>query len=82
MPDFTVRTLTQWREETGHDSLSVAGDPRFANPAAGDLSLGEGSVAVDAFVATDLLEGIPTDALGLPRPQGAAYDLGAFERPA
>jgi hypothetical protein len=82
MPDFTVRTLNQWREETGHDSLSVAGDPRFANPAAGDLSLGEGSVAVDAFVATDLLEGIPTDALGLPRPQGAAYDLGAFERPA
>jgi len=82
MPDYTVRTLNEWRAQTGHDLLSTAGDPAFVNPAAGDLSLGENSAALDAFVPTDLLEGIPADAVGTLRPQGAAYDLGALERPA
>jgi hypothetical protein len=81
-PDYTLHTLDEWRARYGQDASSVVADPLFADAAAGDLSLGAGSPAVDAFVATDLLTGIPTDALGLARPQGAAYDLGALERPA
>jgi hypothetical protein len=81
-PGPTVLTLEEWRAASGNDLASVVADPLFADPAAGDLGLGAGSPAVDAFVATDLLDGIPTDALGLPRPRGAAYDLGALERPA
>jgi len=80
MSDGSVRDLAKWRAELGQDGSSVVADPLFADPAAGDLSLREGSPAVDAFEPTDLLEGIAIDLLGTPRPQGAAYDLGALER--
>ena len=80
MSDGSVRDLAKWRAELGQDGSSVVADPLFADPAAGDLSLREGSPAVDAFEPTDFLEGIAIDLLGTPRPQGAAYDLGALER--
>lgn len=78
--DGTLLDLAQWRAATGQDASSRLGDPLFAGAAQGDLSLLPGSPAVDAFGATDLLAGVPTDLLGCPRPQGAGYDLGAFER--
>ena len=82
LSDGSVRTLAQWQAELGQDRNSIVADPLFADPAAGDLALSPGSPAIDAFVATDLLQAIPTDFTGSPRPQGLAYDLGALERPA
>ncbi|MBZ5523669.1 MAG: IPT/TIG domain-containing protein [Acidobacteriia bacterium] len=53
-------------------------DPRFANISSFDFHPQPGSPAIDAGVNT----GIPTDFDGIPRPQGGAFDIGAFERPA
>ena len=54
---------------------NVEADPMFANVAAGDFHLQAGSPAIDAGVDT----GIGFDFDLLMRPQGAAYDLGAYE---
>jgi hypothetical protein len=64
----------------------VDGDPLFAG--AEDLRLREGSPAVDAGIAHPVYEmfrtqygmDIARDHAGRPRPQGAGWDLGAFER--
>jgi parallel beta-helix repeat protein len=54
----------------------VEGDPRFANPAAGDLHLQADSPAIDQGTVT----GTPaTDYDGQARPDGAGYDIGADE---
>jgi hypothetical protein len=61
-------------------------DPLFVG--AGDLRLRAGSPAVDAGTAHPLYDlfqrtyglSIARDHAGLPRPQGAGWDLGAFER--
>lgn len=55
---------------------SISGDPLFASLASLDLHVQAGSPAVDAGVPT----GIATDQDGAPRPQGAGYDVGAYER--
>lgn len=52
-------------------------DPLFVNAAAFDLHLQSGSAAIDA--GTDLSSIFTTDFDGTPRPQGAAYDIGAYE---
>ncbi|MEK7407294.1 MAG: choice-of-anchor Q domain-containing protein [Acidobacteriota bacterium] len=54
---------------------NVNADPRFAALAANDLRLQAGSPAIDAGVNTQ----ISTDFNGIARPQGSAYDIGAFE---
>jgi hypothetical protein len=51
-------------------------DPQFVNPGEGNFQLRLGSVAVDAGTAYSI---VPTDAEGVLRPQGGAYDLGAYE---
>jgi len=51
-------------------------DPRFVNAAAGDFHLQAGSPAIDAGLTESA---VPTDFEGVPRPQGAAYDIGAYE---
>ncbi|MDQ3367208.1 MAG: hypothetical protein M3680_17430 [Myxococcota bacterium] len=54
-------------------------DPKFVNAAAGDFHLQAGSPAIDAALPTTGLN--PTrDHEGTARPQGAAHDIGAFER--
>jgi hypothetical protein len=53
----------------------IQGDPLFFGIL--DFRLRAGSPAVDAGEATD----IAADHVGTPRPAGAGYDLGAFERP-
>jgi len=51
-------------------------DPTLRNAAAFDLQLLAGSPAIDAGVT---LSYVTNDFLGVSRPQGAAYDIGAFE---
>ena len=52
-------------------------DPLFVDPVTGDLRLRAGSPAVDTGSAT----GAPAvDFAGVARPQGAGFDIGAFER--
>jgi hypothetical protein len=57
---------------TGNSSA----DPLFMNSEIGDLRLSAGSPCIDTGTA----EGAPaTDLLGIPRPQGAGVDMGAYE---
>lgn len=58
----------------GHDAL--IGDPRFVNASQANFHLKEDSPAIDKGWALDA----PGDDFdGNPRPQGSAYDIGAFE---
>lgn len=53
-------------------------NPLFVNPSAGDYHLQAGSPAID--VGINLGSFVPNDFEGNPRPQGAGFDIGAFER--
>ena len=57
---------------------SVAGNPMFVSLANGNFHLQAGSAAIDTGATLPL----STDYDGVLRPQGAAYDIGAFEFPA
>jgi hypothetical protein len=50
----------------------------FTNVGTHDYSLAPGSPAIDAGVT---ISGVSTDRAGVTRPRGAAFDVGAFERP-
>ncbi len=50
-------------------------DPKFVNPGAQDFRLQGGSPGINAGVDN----GIAADIAGTPRPQGAGYDIGAYE---
>lgn len=56
-------------------SHSLTGDPLFVAPGAGDYRLGSGSAAIDA--GTDM--GVAHDLAQTVRPQGAGFDIGAYE---
>jgi hypothetical protein len=60
----------------GWDSAPVTGAPGFFDPVVGDFHLGPDSAAIDAAVAS----GVTADHDGTARPQGAASDVGAYER--
>jgi hypothetical protein len=50
--------------------------PAYVNASTGDFSLQGSSGLIDAGV---FVSGVPTDQVGTTRPQGAAFDIGAFE---
>jgi hypothetical protein len=50
--------------------------PAYGNASTGDFTLQAGSGLIDAGV---FVSGVPTDQVGTTRPQGAAFDIGAFE---
>ncbi|KKT13412.1 MAG: hypothetical protein UV94_C0033G0003, partial [Parcubacteria group bacterium GW2011_GWC1_43_30] len=56
---------------------AVAGDPKFVNPASGDFHLQSTSPAINAGV--NLGSPYDKDFDGVSRPQGSAYDIGAYE---
>lgn len=51
-------------------------DPKFVNPAAGDFGVQAGSPAIDKGMT---LAEVKDDFTSKARPEGAAYDIGAFE---
>jgi hypothetical protein len=61
---------------TRADHNLLTDQPGYLAPNAGDLSLIDGSEAIDAGVQ---LDGVTVDLRGTSRPQGAAVDIGAFE---
>lgn len=63
-------------EEVRGDAY-VEGDPLFVNAAGADFHLQAGSPAIDAGSA---VSAPATDFDGVARPQGAGFDIGAFER--
>jgi hypothetical protein len=65
-------------EAAGPSNLAVK-PSSFVNTAENDYRLAAGSPAIDQGVA---LTEVPTDRANVKRPQGAAYDIGAYERPA
>src|SRR5208283_2421386 len=69
--------LTKW-QALGFDLHSVIAAPAqlFVDPANNNYALKAGSPAIDGGVA---LPQVPTDILGVTRPQGLAYDIGAYE---
>jgi IPT/TIG domain len=56
-------------------TASVSSDPMFVDQAGDNFRLKAGSPAIDAGVTT----AATTDFDGVPRPQGSAFDIGAFE---
>ena len=59
---------------------NIDADPQFVNAPA-DVSLRAGSPCIDAgtYASLPSLGGVIDDILGVPRPQGSAYDMGAYE---
>lgn len=67
-----------WNGTAGNFTVGVtSGDPHFLAPATGNFGLGTGSAALDTGVT---VAEVAFDALGTPRPQGSAYDIGAIEQ--
>ena len=67
---------TDYINDASAASTDLSVDPQFNDPGEGDYSLSITSPAVDAGSSTF---GIPTDADGEARPQGAGYDIGMDE---
>jgi hypothetical protein len=55
---------------------NIAADPGFAGSASGDFHLAAGSSAIDSGEAVE----VDRDLEGTARPQGAGWDMGAYER--
>jgi len=60
----------------GYGKHDFVAEPQFADPANGNFRLKEGSPGIDVGTT---IEGIKTDLRGIKRPQGKAYDIGAYE---
>lgn len=70
------RLLIQ-NQGTGTESNNIKNsDPKFVNAGSGDFGIQAGSPAIDKGMT---LAQVPDDFTGKKRPEGAAYDIGAFE---
>jgi len=81
-----IKTLSEMKS-LGQCEGGLEGDPKFVNPSSGDFSLEPNSPAIDngvessaygSFQAEYSLS-IKKDFLGITRPQGEGWDIGAFE---
>jgi PKD domain-containing protein/BACON domain-containing protein len=70
-------SFDDWRATYGMEPNGLFGDPAFTDAPDLDFTLKTGSPAIDAGAT---LEDVPRDKSGVPRPRGAAYDAGVFER--
>ncbi|QDU26113.1 Cadherin domain protein [Anatilimnocola aggregata] len=74
----SIQTLAQWRASSGQDQHSIVATPTqvFVNPAAFDFHLLAGGPAINAGTS----QFAPAvDLAGNARPQGGAWDIGAYE---
>ncbi len=71
---YSSLTLFQTAYST-QEVNGIEGDPLWVNPANNDYHLQTGSPAIDAGAPVP----VPNDIEGTPRPQGAGWDLGAYE---
>lgn len=82
-----VENLRDFADSKGHGAVGRSGEPLLADPAHERFDLLAGSAAVDAGAPDPVYETfrraygltIERDAAGRPRPQGAAWDIGAHE---
>ncbi len=71
-------SLLTWQAASGQDTNSEWGtNPLWSNPANGDFTLQFSSPAKN--VGVSLVGVFTTDKVGISRPQGAAWDIGAYE---
>jgi parallel beta-helix repeat protein len=68
-------TWSQWKS-LGYEARGINQEPRLKTVAGLDFSLQDISPAIDAGVT---ITGMSNDFKGTSRPQGSAYDLGAYE---
>lgn len=61
---------------TAGPACALVGNPRFVNPAAGNFAVQNDSPAINSGATMAV---VPTDITGMARPQGPAYDVGAYE---
>ena len=73
--DNSVIPLSEW-QALGYDANSIIAGPAETFATLDDYQLHPQSPAVDAGLT---LPGVGADLLGIARPQGTAYDIGAFE---
>jgi parallel beta-helix repeat protein len=79
--ETTMLTLSQW-QSSGYDANSVVSTSTvlFTNPGSADYTLKSGAPAANSGLASFNSVSAPTvDILGISRPQGGAYDIGAYE---
>jgi len=76
----TILTLTEWQQQTGLDMHSFVATPDvlFVDAGADNYQLAPTSPALDTG---ETRADVPTDIVGVGRPQGAGFDVGAYERP-
>jgi hypothetical protein len=76
----TILTLAEWQQQTGLDAHSFVSTPGalFVDAGSDDYELSPTSPALDAG---ETRADVPTDILGVARPQGPGFDIGAYERP-
>jgi hypothetical protein len=81
-PEFSSNMIAagDWNQFSGQDAHSIAWNSSasqlFNNLSKGDFNLKQGSVAIDAGTATNAPS---MDYAGSSRPQGAGFDIGAYE---
>ena len=63
----------------GRDAQVLLANPLFTNASGGDFTLANGSPAIDAGTQSTPMQVMNDFTRSLPRPQGAANDVGAFE---
>jgi phage gp46-like protein len=74
--DYNVFNWAGSNSGTNGGHNNAAGVPGFANPTAGDFSI---TAASPCYNTGTTLADVTTDYLGTARPQGASYDVGAYE---
>lgn len=77
----TILTLAEWQLQTGQDvhSFVAMPDALFVDASGDDYQLSATSPALDTG---ETRVDVPTDIVGVARPQGAGFDIGAYEKPA
>jgi hypothetical protein len=70
-------SAAQFAVTTTNERNAVSANPSFVNAAGNDFHLNSGSPMIDKGIAMTLFN---TDKDGVVRPQGAGFDIGAYER--